>query len=1198
MRFLLLVLACFNPWVLQGQSTLTLNVNMKTAIDFDPLKHTVYVSGSSADNTKGIGNNPVWPMPGTVASYKMSDPENDRIYTLDIPNVVYGEYRYKFFIIVNNMATWDLGEWQGSPSRRLTFSNGQLSFTNRWGTLDDNPPNLFGKLLINEVMATNGVITDEDNDYEDWIEIYNGTDLPINLLGYSLTDDKKDKMKWSFPSLSLQSGAFSLVWASDKDKRENILHSNFKINHDNETIFLFSPEGILIDSMPMVAQRKDVSFGRLPDGSETWRYLTSQTAGNSNTGPGYTSLLNNVNTSHPDGFYNEAIQLTLTSSEPDVTIRYTLDGSDPTVASPVYTTPILVKSKIGEPNKISMIPTNDNPDPGPPYYEGWQPPLGEVFKLNTIKARAFRSDAPPGPVSVSSYLIHNQAKQKYKLPIFSLTTDADHLFSKDTGIYVEGNNSNFKQDWERPAHISFFEKEGQFAFKDHVSIQLNGNTTTSRPRKSIRIMYKDHIGKNVLNYQLFPDKSTDQYKQFILRNSGNDWDISLFRDALFQALSKDMNIETQFYKPSLLFINGEYWGIHNIRDKFNDHYFQYKYGIQEEEICIADNNGAFKWGNPQGLDHYNNMIQYIKNNNLQSTIHYNKVNQWISIESFVDFQLTNIYVKNTDWPGNNNMYWRYLSNDLNLAAGAKDGRWRWVAFDTDFGFNLPFFYVPGLSDGANHNTLKMALEPNGPQWPNPAWSTLILRKLMDNATFKNYFINRYCDLLNSRYAVSHVHMMIDSFALEIDTEIQEHINRWRRPISISSWISNVKDLKIFALGRTESQFDHLKSTLGLDQSYLLNINTTGPNQGFVKINTIDLNPKTIGVSDNPYPWIGRYFANIPITLEAKPANGYEFSHWSGISNSKDQKITLSLSGTSNITAHFQKIENVQIIHYWYFDTKIANDLPLLEVNSSYAATSSSKLTFNSAYKGYPFSDGHPLYRKASMERRNAPTDINYQASIHENKPYNATEMRGIQIKQPFEADQENQIILWAPTTGFKDIKLIFAAKDEGAVDSLIVDYHTGNAIWSPILSPSSKVALSSEYSLFTIDLKSAQDAKNNKNLNFRIRFKGQDLKTENGKRVTFNNISVLGSPATNAVDENADHRIKVYPNPTKSVLFLDGIESMYGYDVQVIDHVGNVISELSNATSINTEGLISGVYFLHIVTHSGTKIVEKFIKTE
>jgi hypothetical protein len=142
------------------------------------------------------------------------------------------------------------------------------------------------------------------------------------------------------------------------------------------------------------------------------------------------------------------------------------------------------------------------------------------------------------------------------------------------------------------------------------------------------------------------------------------------------------------------------------------------------------------------------------------------------------------------------------------------------------------------------------------------------------------------------------------------------------------------------------------------------------------------------------------------------------------------------------------------------------------------------------------------------------------------------------------------------------------------------------------------MVLSSEYSLFTIDLKSAQDANNNKNLNFRIRFKGQDLKTENGKRVTFNNISVLGSPETNPVDENADHRIYVYPNPTKSVLFLDGIESTHGYDIQVIDHVGNVITELSDATSINTEGLISGVYFLHIVTHSGTKIVEKFIKTE
>lgn len=767
-----------------------------------------------------------------------------------------------------------------------------------------------GTLVINEVMVTNGLVTDEDGDYEDWVEIFNGTGQTVDLSGYALTDDRTLAIKWKFPAKTLFPGQYITVWASAKDRKTSSLHTNFKIDQDNEKVYLSTAGGMLIDSVPSANLRRDVSWGRLPDGGTQWKYMTNVTPGSSNKAPGYTTLLEEVTASHKDGFYTSQINLNFNSADQGVQIRYTNDGSDPTQASTLYQQPINIAGRIGEPNVFSMIPTNDNPDPGPPFYEGWQPPAGEVFKIHTLKARAFREDAPPGPVSTYTYVIDPEGAERYSLPVVSISTDPDHLFDPETGIYVPGNHNNFKQEWERPAHITLFETSGMPAFKDNVAIEINGNTTASRPRKSLRVSYKDHIGRKWLDYQLFRDKSTGRYKQFILRNSGNDWDFTVFRDGLFHSLAKGLNIETQYYRPSVLFINGEYWGIHNIRDKYNDHYLQAKYGFDEQEICVGSNAGEFKWGSETGLSHFKTLTDYIRNNNLQNPAQYNQVVERMDVNSFIDFQIANIYVKNTDWPGNNTLYWRYIRNGFDPAAGVRDGRWRWMLLDTDFGFDLPFYYVQGLSEGSSHNTLAFALAPNGPAWPNPSWSTLFFRKLMENAEFKKSFTNRYCDLLNTRYKSDFVLSVIDSFARVLTPEMDEHAARWRRPESKSQWLTNVQALKSFGAQRTSAEFQHMKTTLGLGQLNDLTLDVSDQNHGYIKINTINILPTTLGVSRNPYPWTGKYFATYPLQVEAVPAEGYRFSHWTGLSVSTFSKISVMLNSAGMLTAHFEKLSSV------------------------------------------------------------------------------------------------------------------------------------------------------------------------------------------------------------------------------------------------------------------------------------------------
>jgi hypothetical protein len=436
-------------------------------------------------------------------------------------------------------------------------------------------------IVINEVMASNATtIADEDGDYEDWIELYNFGPEPVDLLNYALSDDYEHPMKWVFPSIAMQPGEFLLIWASGKDRKTagHALHTNFSINAAGEEIILTSSDSLTLDEIPPVMASTDIAYGRIPDGNGQWLYLTSATPGEPNTGPGYAFLLDPVEFSESGGAYNEAFLLNLSHPAEGAQIVYTLDGSLPAELDSVYSEPILVRNRTGDPNDISMIPTNNNPDPGPPYFEGWQPPLGQVFKVNVVRARAIHPGAPPGPVTTHTYLVHQNASERYSLPWFSMTSDRENLFDDDIGIYVHGNHTNYFQDgpdWERPANLTLFENDGSLAFNEDIGIRLHGNTTRSRPRKSLRINARAEYGSSWINYQLFPDKPINQYKRFILRNSGNDWDMSVFRDAFMQQLAKDLHVDIQYYALQFLFVNGEYWGIHNIRDRYNHHHIAF-----------------------------------------------------------------------------------------------------------------------------------------------------------------------------------------------------------------------------------------------------------------------------------------------------------------------------------------------------------------------------------------------------------------------------------------------------------------------------------------------------------------------------------------------------------------------------------------------------------------------------------------------
>lgn len=758
------------------------------------------------------------------------------------------------------------------------------------------------QIRINEFMASNAtVVADEDNDYPDWIELYNAGNTTLNLQGYGLSDDPAQPFRWIFPQQSIGPNQFMLVFASGKDRRitGQPLHTNFSISAAGEPLLLSAPAGHRIDSIGPVALQTDISYGRLLNNPETWKFFRPASPGGANAASGYSLLLSAPVFSHESGYYTNPFQLSIQGTQNGAQMVYTLDGSVPGSLDSVYNQPFTVQDRIGEPNTISMIPTNNNPDPGPPYYEGWQPPLGEVFKINVVRARQLHPDAPPGPVTTKSFLVDPAGLQRYTLPMFSMATDAENLFDAEIGIYVAGNHNNFFQDgpeWERPANLNFIETNGMVAFNEDIGIRTHGNTTRSRPRKSLRINARSEYGNNWIDYQLFPDKSTATFKRFLLRNSGNDWDQAIFRDAILQSFMRNMHVERQFYRPAVVFINGEYWGIHNVRDRYDEHYIFSKYGIAEHEMTIMENNAQYKFGNQAGVSHYTAMRSFVSANNLALDQHYTTLQTMMDTESFTDFQIAHIYAMNTDWPGNNTLYWRYLREGYEPEATYRDGRWRWMLLDMDFGFGLNFNYVPGVGSGASHNTLAFALAANGPSWPNPPWSTFLLRNLIKNEQYKRNFINRFCDLLNSDLRPERVVAAIDSVQNMLQPEMQEHINRWRRPTSLTSWLSNVQVMRSFAQVRASYMRHYIKAQFNLGNAVELTVKNEHPERGSVKINSIESSIQT---------WKGLYFPQIPLQLKAIPRPGFRFVGWEGAISAQSESIELSLQQAAEVIALFE-----------------------------------------------------------------------------------------------------------------------------------------------------------------------------------------------------------------------------------------------------------------------------------------------------
>ena len=693
---------------------------------------------------------------------------------------------------------------------------------------------LFSQVFINEISASNATVIENTafTDFNDWIELYNSNTVAVDVSGYFLTDNASDTTKWALPlGTSIAPNGFLLVWA---DGNNTALHTSYSLTRSGEELALYAPDGTLIDFVAFGEQQTDISFGRQTNGSAVWGYFTTPTPNTSNNGSAFFSGFTPYEpiVRPKGGFYTNPLKVGIENVAGVGVVRYTTNGSYPTQTSAIYTDSI------------------------------------SISQTTVVKARVFMPNQIPGPIVTNTYFV-NEHFETRNLPVVSLSTNPDYFWDADIGLYVQ----NFKPDWEYPVHVEFYEADGLLGFEHDMGVKLDGENSWELPQKLLALSSrKQYSTVNTVTYQIFPETQRTQYENLLLRCSGNDWANTLFRDGMQQNLTQpDMDLDCQFFRACIVYVNGQYLGIHNLRNKPDEEYLEQKYGVSQDAVDMISNEGVVE----AGTDVAYTALQNRLTTGVQQDTAFAKLEKMMDVTEYTDYIISEMFGANTSW-GHNIMAWKTQSDSA---------LFRWLLFDYDRGF---------FTNNVGDIDMSFFTATNGAAWSNPPWATLPLRRMLQNTNYEQRFISRFADCLYTTYHPTSINRRIDKFAGNIRNELPYHANRWGGTtssygdgiVSTEFWEGEVQQLRQFADGRNAYLYTDLDNFFNLSGIVNLQLATSGANQGLIRFNHQNIMPDAYR--------LGKYFRNLPFTLSAEPKIGYTFVQWQTIAT---QNTTLFAAET-------------------------------------------------------------------------------------------------------------------------------------------------------------------------------------------------------------------------------------------------------------------------------------------------------------
>ncbi len=678
--------------------------------------------------------------------------------------------------------------------------------------------NISANLKINELMPKNvNYLMDDDYNFSMWVELYNSGSYSINQAAFYFTDDLNFPRKWQPTSHIIEAGKYNILYF---EREERYGHANFKLEPDGGVLYLMDAFNQVIDQINYPKQYRNSSYGRINDGSIDFGFFSEPTPGASNNG----SIVSTQQCPKPifsklGGSYTGSIEFEFVNPSPEDTIYYTFSSDEPTKS-----------------NAFKYIPGTKI----------------AVSATRYFRAKTYSHGKIPSEVSTVSYLIN---QRNFNLPIVSIISPQKYLSDNTIGIYVRGTNgipgngtdapANWNQDWDRPVNFELFDTSKTTKINQEIDIKIAGGwSRTINNQKSLFLSPKKKYGNNKLKYDFFPSqKPGNKYKDVALRNAGNDFSYSMMRDGLLNGIvGSRLNLDYNAYEPAVCFMNGQYYGIQNIRERSGKDFIYSNYGLDENEFQLLDNLDM-----QNGNSLFTELTNFVKNNDISNSSIYEQIKTKIDVENFIDYHIAEIYTGNYDWPHNNVKIWR--SNT--------DGKWRWIMYDLDFGMSL---YDTNL---ANVNSLQYAMGLTG----EPEWATILLRRLLENQEFRNRFIDRYSIHLGSTFKSERVHHFIDSLSSKIGQEIVYHKAKWG---SARAFNNDLTIMKSFASTRPSNLYNFIGNQfLSNAVQYKISISSNLPIANY-SMNNEPINDNQIEFSS---------YKNRLLDFKANEVEGYTFKNW-------------------------------------------------------------------------------------------------------------------------------------------------------------------------------------------------------------------------------------------------------------------------------------------------------------------------------
>lgn len=679
-------------------------------------------------------------------------------------------------------------------------------------------------VVISEALSANySYLKQPDGEYYDWIEIHNRTDSPVSLAGYALSNNAKNPAKWVFPDITLEAGEYLTVLASGKNvsdaQKKNSLETNFSLSADGDVVFLFSPDGTLLDKLQLPAAYADVSYGRT--GTELLYYETpTPSAAN---GAGFAGYAEEPTILLASGCYDSVQSVTI--DVPDgCYVTYTTDGSVPTENSSKYSGAISISS------------------------------------TTPLRARAFKTGLAGSSTATASYFIYTGAdtlqNHRTTLPIISLVTDPDNFWGGETGIYVVGddyaavsgqdpsditmtagmnnddwNLANFNaqpvshpdplgRDWERDVHFDLIGDDGSYEYDADCLIRIFGAYSRNKEQKGLALVTRAGYGDSELDYQFFDDLDITEFDSLVLRASGQDATNSRIRDIVITSLlgdgdlglSADQDIYVQAYKQVVVYINGQYWGVYNLREKITKYFIASHYDIADpDSIDILMGNGNNMCViSGDGWEDYTDMVEWAGSHDLSNSANYEYICSLMDVENFAAYTAAEIVVGNTDT--GNIKYWR---------TEETDNKWRWLFYDFCWAMNRNDNYSDSSTSGYRRDFFSKYFHETG-HGAGKSTSTVLVRALLQNASFRALFLEKVALMLNEVFTPEKINARVDELQAAIFDEMQYDVDIWD-DITYTSWQQHCDNIRAYANNYQDYCLKYVQDYFSLSDSEMMSI---------------------------------------------------------------------------------------------------------------------------------------------------------------------------------------------------------------------------------------------------------------------------------------------------------------------------------------------------------------------------------------